>query len=107
MRRCQRDREDERARGVIPEGPFKGRSRSAISRQYHLPLCDAWAFLQTDSYRLLDFTVVVGTSTLAPELCAQAGNKIHLLVGSVMEQQQLVQRRPYIILVSNGLDPQS
>ena len=44
-RRCQKDHEHERARGVIPEGPLKGRSRSAISGQYPLPLCDAWASL--------------------------------------------------------------
>ena len=45
MRRCQNDHEHELVQGVIREGPFKGRSRSAISGQYPLPLCDAWASL--------------------------------------------------------------
>ena len=45
MRRCQNDHDHELVQGVIREGPFKGRSRSAISGQYPLPLCDAWASL--------------------------------------------------------------
>ena len=45
MRRCQNDHEHELVQGVIREGPFKGSSRSAISGQYPLPLCDAWASL--------------------------------------------------------------
>ena len=45
MHRCQKDHEHEIVQGAIREGPFKGRSRSAISGQYPLPLCDAWASL--------------------------------------------------------------
>ena len=45
MRRCQKDHEHEIVQGVLRGGPFKGRSRSAISGQYPLPLCDAWASL--------------------------------------------------------------
>ena len=45
MRRRQKDHEHEIVQGVIREGPFKGRSRCAISGQYPLPLCDAWASL--------------------------------------------------------------
>ena len=44
-RRCPKDHEHEPIQGVIREGPFKGRSRSAISGQYPMPLCDAWASL--------------------------------------------------------------
>ena len=45
MRKCQKDHEHEIIQGVLREGPFKGRTRSAISGQYPLPLCDAWASL--------------------------------------------------------------
>ena len=45
MRRCQQDHEHEIVQGKLKGSPFKGRTRSAISGQYPLPLCDAWASL--------------------------------------------------------------
>ena len=45
MRKCPKDHEHEIIQGAIRQGPFKGRTRSAISGQYPLPLCDAWASL--------------------------------------------------------------
>ena len=45
MRRCPKDHEHEIVQGKLKGSPFKGRTRSAISGQYPLPLCDAWASL--------------------------------------------------------------
>jgi hypothetical protein len=45
MRRCQQDHEHEIVQGKLKGSAFKGRTRSAISGQYPLPLCDAWASL--------------------------------------------------------------
>ena len=44
-RQCPKDHEHEIVQGHLQGGPFKGRLRSAISGQYPLPLCDAWASL--------------------------------------------------------------
>ena len=45
IRRCPRNHEHEPIKGVVRDGPFKGRHRSALSGQYPLPLCDAWTSL--------------------------------------------------------------
>ena len=43
--KCPKDHEHEIVQGYVREAPFKGSKRSAISGQYPLPLCDAWASL--------------------------------------------------------------
>ena len=45
IRRCPRNHKHEPIKGVVRDGPFKGRHRSALSGQYPLPLCDAWTSL--------------------------------------------------------------
>lgn len=44
-RTCSGDHKHEVIQGVVRRGAFKGRRRSALSGQYPLPLCAAWAAL--------------------------------------------------------------
>ena len=45
MCKCQNDHKHEIVQGKLSAGPFKGRTRSAISGQYPLQLCEAFASL--------------------------------------------------------------
>lgn len=48
-RRCPTNHEHEAIKGVVSQGPLKGRSRSSLSGRYPLPLCIAWASLAKSS----------------------------------------------------------